>query len=94
MFKITSVDSFLSVFKMQTYDSIGEPEIEIQLSAPGVTNLETRIYELEQQVQSLCASTRVDRELMHKYPGLKEMHDQYQVMLQLVKDGEQSNVEP
>lgn len=85
--KITSGDGSITITKMLSYDNMGDPEIEIQLSTNAMVT-EARITDLESKMLTLQIAADNELTLRQKYPALQDQFEKYQVMLGLVKENE------
>jgi len=86
MINITSVDNSILVSKLQSYDNMGQPTIDVSLSVPGMIDMETRLSNLENNLFAMEKEQSDERILRLKHPGLQDLHDQYEIMMGLVKD--------
>jgi len=88
MINITSSDMNLSIMKTQTSDQVGDPAVEIQISAPGFVTIEAEVNLLKETVNQIKQQQEFDMALIMGNPALKDAYMQYRVMLGLVKDAE------
>ena len=86
MIKISSSDPNLSITSLSQYDTLGQPLVEIQISAPGISDLQTRVSILEDRLNAFADQAEFDRQLIENNPALKDAYEQYRVMLNLVKE--------
>ena len=86
MIKINSYDPNLSVITVSNIDTMGQPVVEAQISAPGFSDLQTRIAILEDRLNAFVDQAEFDRQLINNNPALKDAYEQYRIMLNLVKE--------
>ena len=85
MTNIVSYDGSISIIKTHTFDSLGVPELEVDISSDN-SSLIFKIDTLEEKINSLQKQFDNDSILRQKYPALQDVYKQYQVMLGLVKE--------
>jgi len=91
MLEITCIDGSVIVTKMHTYDTLGQPNVEVQLSSTIDVATNSRLDQLEILTKQLTEQVGNDLMLRQRYPALQDTYEKYQVMLGLIKDAEESD---
>lgn len=86
MITITSIDPNIIVSQIVTYNNIGQPVIEISISAPPLSDAQSRLSDLETRLLTLETQALDDMNLINANPALKDLYDKYKVMLTLMKE--------
>jgi len=86
MLEITCTDGTIMVTKMHTYDAMGQPTVEVQLTSTSDVVTNTRLDRLETATNILSEQAEQELLLRQQYPALQDAYEKYKVMLGLVKE--------
>jgi len=86
MIKILGDNTFITVTSMNGYDAMSAPELQVTVNG-GATliRMQADLFTLQDIVQKMQAEKEQEERLLADNPALKDLHDQYRVVLKLVK---------
>lgn len=86
MIKVKTYSPYFEVSQNLVYSNDGKPEIEVVINeSPEFNEMLNQLNRLETRVNIIESIQQQERALLDSHPGLKDLYDQYQVMLNLVK---------
>ena len=78
--------TFIDVNTVQGYDAMGQPELKIMIEGNyDLTTMQTNVFELQNQMQEFLEQQKEEARLRAENPALKDVHDKYKIVYELVK---------
>jgi len=85
MLKIQS-GQFIEVSSTQGYDTMGQPEVQVTIEGNfELTNMRSDLMTLQNDMAVLQCTLAEEARLRKENPALKDIHDKYQIVYELVK---------
>jgi hypothetical protein len=77
---------FVDAFKHSTFDSYGNPDVTVTIQGDHeLIAMQTNVLSLESRVTAIENRDLEEKRLIAANPALKDIHDKYQIVYELVK---------
>lgn len=82
-------DGLIEVIRNTGYDNTGQQQLEVRIEAgPNLKLLQSDVANLKADILVMKNDKANEERLRSEHAGLQDLHDQYQVVLKLVKKGD------